>query len=146
MSTLEWVAAGALAFALVFVPACWLLWRRATVADRRLIRRITKLPLRHKFALAWAMYRDPRIPTRLRLIPPALVLYLAMPIDIVPDFLPVIGQLDDLVIVLLGVALLLRFAGRDVIEELVESQEEAVRERMARQEAIPYLDPDSGNV
>ena len=42
---------------------------------------------------------DPRVPRRAKWLAAAAVAYLASPIDLIPDFLPVIGQLDDLVIV-----------------------------------------------
>jgi uncharacterized membrane protein YkvA (DUF1232 family) len=113
------------------------MWRRVTAADRRLIKRIVRLPLRSKLGLAVSMYRDRRIPAGLRLIPPALVLYLAMPVDIVPDFIPVLGQLDDIFIVVLGVWLLFRFAGRSVIEELVTLSEEALHDRGVNERALP---------
>lgn len=66
--------------------------------------------------MAVDLARDVRIPLRVRLIPPALILYLAIPIDLIPDFIPVLGQLDDMIIVFVGVRLLLRFAPREVVE------------------------------
>ena len=50
---------------------------------------------------------------------PALALYLAMPIDLIPDFIPVVGYVDDLLLLLLVAWLLLRAVPRDVIEENV---------------------------
>lgn len=126
------VGAGVLLLAL----AVWVLWRRATGEQRRLIKRITRLRLGSKLGLAGRLATDPRIPLFVRAIPPVLVLYLAMPIDVIPDFIPVLGQLDDAVVVLVGVTLLLRFAPRGVIEEQVaalEAADEAARlARVAR--------------
>jgi uncharacterized membrane protein YkvA (DUF1232 family) len=45
------------------------------------------------------LMRDPRVPRRRKLLVAALLPYLAMPIDLVPDFIPVAGQLDDAVLV-----------------------------------------------
>jgi Protein of unknown function (DUF1232) len=42
-----------------------------------------------------ALTRDKRVPLRLRVLPPAFVLYLASPLDVIPDFIPVIGLIDD---------------------------------------------------
>ena len=123
MSAIGWIVIGVLAGTAVLSLGLWVLWRKATEADRRLLKRISRLPIRAKLALAWRLYRDHRIPTGLRLLPPALVLYLAMPIDIVPDFLPVIGQLDDALILVAGIALLFRFVGRDLLVEHVEDLE-----------------------
>jgi uncharacterized membrane protein YkvA (DUF1232 family) len=60
---------------------------------------------------------DPRVPRRHKV---ALVLvggYLAMPIDLVPDFIPVAGQLDDALLVALALRSLVRAAGSEVIAE-----------------------------
>ena len=68
-------------------------------------------------ALAAAMARDECIPLIVRAIPPALVLYLALPLDIVPDFIPVLGQLDDVAVAVIAAGILLRFTPRSVFEE-----------------------------
>jgi len=52
--------------------------------------------------------RDPRTPWALRLLALAVAAYALSPIDLVPDFIPVLGYLDDLLIVPLGLALVLR--------------------------------------
>jgi uncharacterized membrane protein YkvA (DUF1232 family) len=61
--------------------------------------------------------RDERVPRRHRLALVALVGYLAMPFDLVPDFVPVAGQLDDAIVVALVLRSLLRAAGPDVVRE-----------------------------
>jgi uncharacterized membrane protein YkvA (DUF1232 family) len=40
-----------------------------------------------------------------------------MPLDVIPDFIPILGQLDDVFIVLIGLGLLLRFTPRGILEE-----------------------------
>ncbi len=53
--------------------------------------------------LAWKLFRDPRISkTTKYLIPGAVLAYLLLPIDILPDFIPVLGQLDDLAVIALA--------------------------------------------
>ena len=79
--------------------------------------------------LPLALAREPRIPLAVRAIPPALILYLATPIDVIPDFIPVIGHLDDLFIVVIGIGLLLRFTPRYVLEEHIARLESAERNR-----------------
>jgi uncharacterized membrane protein YkvA (DUF1232 family) len=95
----------------------WLILRRADDKTRDLFGRIARLPLKQKFRLMFRLARDPRIPLPVRAIPPAVVLYLAVPIDLIPDFIPVLGHLDDLLIMLVGVGLLLRFVPRCVLED-----------------------------
>ncbi|HEY4685261.1 MAG TPA: DUF1232 domain-containing protein [Dehalococcoidia bacterium] len=104
--------------------AAWLAWRSADEGSRRLVKRVARLRWRAKLRLALALARDRRIPLVLRALPPALILYLAMPLDVVPDFIPVLGQLDDLLIVGAGVALLLRLTPREVLEEHVRALED----------------------
>ncbi|MFK2905995.1 DUF1232 domain-containing protein [Dyella ginsengisoli] len=59
--------------------------------------------------------RDPRLSTPLRLLALAVAAYALSPIDLIPDFIPVLGYLDDLLIVPLGLALILRLAPRALV-------------------------------
>jgi uncharacterized membrane protein YkvA (DUF1232 family) len=58
---------------------------------------------------------DPRVPRRVRLVLGALLLYLLSPIDLVPDFIPVAGQLDDAILLALVLRWLLRSAGPELL-------------------------------
>ena len=69
------------------------------------------------FVLVQRLARDPRVPRRRRWLLGALVAYLAMPVDLVPDFIPVAGQVDDALIVLWVLRGVLRSAGPAVVEE-----------------------------
>jgi len=60
---------------------------------------------------------DDRVPRRSKLLLGALIGYLAMPIDLVPDFIPVVGQLDDAIIVALVLRTVLRAGGPDLLRE-----------------------------
>jgi uncharacterized membrane protein YkvA (DUF1232 family) len=123
VETVLFVGLGVLAALALLAAGAWLLWRRATDAQRRLIKRIARLRFGSKLRLAGRLAADPRIPLAMRALPPLLVLYLAMPLDLIPDFIPLLGQLDDVIIVLVGVTLLLRFAPRAVIEQQVAALE-----------------------
>ena len=68
-------------------------------------------------ALFRALLRDPRVPTGRKVMLAGLVAYLAMPIDIVPDFIPVAGQLDDAIVVALVLRSMLRSAGPALLRE-----------------------------
>ena len=61
---------------------------------------------------------DPRVPRRAKAALWLVVPYLAMPFDLIPDFVPVLGQLDDALVVAAAVGYVVRAAGRDVVEEL----------------------------
>jgi uncharacterized membrane protein YkvA (DUF1232 family) len=102
----------------------WLVWRTVGPDDRVALSRIEKLPVRRKLALAAALTSDQRIPKRVRAIPPLLILYLASPLDLIPDFIPVIGLLDDVAVGIVGIGLLLKFTPRDVLNELIARLEQ----------------------
>ena len=67
-------------------------------------------------ALGYAL-RDPRSPWYARLLILAVVAYAVSPIDLIPDFIPVLGYLDDLVVVPLGVSLAIKCLPRPVIAD-----------------------------
>ena len=61
--------------------------------------------------------RDPRTPLPAKLFTALVVAYALSPIDLIPDFIPVIGYLDDLILVPLGIAIALRMIPADVLAE-----------------------------
>jgi uncharacterized membrane protein YkvA (DUF1232 family) len=63
------------------------------------------------------MLGDSRMPRRYRAIVVALLGYLALPFDVVPDFIPVAGQLDDAVLVIIAVRVLLHGSGPHLLAE-----------------------------
>jgi uncharacterized membrane protein YkvA (DUF1232 family) len=60
---------------------------------------------------------DPRVPRRRKLPLVLLIAYLALPIDLVPDFIPVAGQLDDAILVALVLRMVLRSGGEALLRE-----------------------------
>jgi len=68
--------------------------------------------------LVTRLAREPRVPRRRKLLLVALVGYLALPFDLVPDFIPVAGQLDDAIIVALVLRSFVRSGGEQMISEL----------------------------
>ena len=67
--------------------------------------------------LVWALMRDPRVPGYLKLLPGFFLVYLLVPFDLVPGFIPVLGQLDDIALLLLLVPLFIRLAPDELVEE-----------------------------
>ena len=64
---------------------------------------------------ARTLRKDPRVPRRARVAVVIALLWVLSPIDLIPEFLPVIGPLDDVI----AVALLLRYAGRSVPRQVL---------------------------
>jgi uncharacterized membrane protein YkvA (DUF1232 family) len=60
---------------------------------------------------------DPRVPLRHKLLLGALVGYLALPFDLVPDFIPIAGHLDDVLVVALTLRAVLKGTGRELLRE-----------------------------
>ena len=70
---------------------------------------------------------DPRVPRRAKVAVALLIPYLALPFDLVPDFIPVAGQLDDAILVAATIAYVARRSGRDVIEDLWPGSQRGLR-------------------
>jgi uncharacterized membrane protein YkvA (DUF1232 family) len=70
----------------------------------------------HTLTLYYA-YRDPRMPWYARAWVAVVVAYALSPIDLIPDFIPLLGYLDDLVLIPLGVALAIRLIPPEVMAE-----------------------------
>jgi uncharacterized membrane protein YkvA (DUF1232 family) len=68
--------------------------------------------------LVTRLARDPRVPRRRKLLLLGLAGYLALPFDLVPDFIPVAGQLDDAIMVALVLRHVCRAGGEPLIREL----------------------------
>lgn len=74
--------------------------------------------LEHDVAALWLAARDPRVPWFAKALAGAVAAYALSPIDLIPDFLPIIGYLDDLLIVPAGIWLAVRLIPPDLLAEL----------------------------
>lgn len=81
----------------------------------RMARLIVKLPTYAR--LVWGMVRDPRTPIGLKGMLVAALAYVVMPVDLIPDVIPIIGQADDLTVLLLVLDLFIQNAPREVRAE-----------------------------
>jgi len=73
-------------------------------------------------------YKDPRVPWYARLFAALVVGYAFSPIDLIPDPIPILGYLDDLVLVPLGAMLAIKMIPPDVLAESREKAQEVMRE------------------
>ena len=76
--------------------------------------------------LVTRLARDPRVPRRRKLLLLGLAGYLALPFDLVPDFIPVAGQFDDAVVVALVLRHFVRAGGEPLIRELWPGPEQSL--------------------
>ena len=61
--------------------------------------------------------RDPRVPRRAKIVVALVVAYALSPIDLIPDFIPVLGYLDDLLILPLGIMIALKMIPAEVMRD-----------------------------
>ena len=74
--------------------------------------------LKRDVVALWLAARDRRVPWYAKAVAGGIAAYALSPIDLIPDFIPVLGYLDDLVIVPLGILLAVRLVPPDVMAEL----------------------------
>src|SRR5262249_12693962 len=72
----------------------------------------------------WLAARDPRVPWYAKATAGAVAAYALSPIDLIPDFIPIIGYLDDLIIVPLGILLAVKLVPAELMQEF---RDEATR-------------------
>ena len=101
---------------LIVVWACFVLWLVAV--GRRDDARALATFIPDCIVLVTRLARDPRVPRRRKLLLLGLAGYLALPFDLVPDFIPVAGQLDDAIIVALVLRHFVRAGGEPLIRQL----------------------------
>lgn len=87
-------------------------------------RRFLALPTSGRIRAGRALLRDRAIGRAPRIVLVVLVAYLVSPLDLVPDFIPVLGQADDIAVIIATVALLILLIPRDRFEAALREAEE----------------------
>ena len=85
---------------------------------------------RHLKAETFALYlaaRDPRTPWHAKLLTAGIVAYAFSPIDLIPDFVPVLGYLDDLILIPIGIALAIKLVPHQVLSECRARAQESIQ-------------------
>ena len=85
--------------------------------------------IRRDVVAVWLAARDPRVPWYAKIVALGVAAYALSPIDLIPDFIPVLGYLDDLILVPLGILLVIRLIPAGLMAEF--------RAEAARREARP---------
>ncbi len=76
------------------------------------------LELFNSFRVAWKLLWDGRVPLTTKLIPVLVGLYILSPIDLIPDPIPILGQMDDLAILLIGVRIFIALSPKDIVDRI----------------------------
>jgi len=97
--------------------------------DKKSWRRRAKELKSEVYALYLAC-RDPRTPWYAKALATIILGYALSPIDLIPDFIPLLGYLDDLIIVPAGIALLIKMIPGEILEECRERARKAPREKL----------------
>jgi uncharacterized membrane protein YkvA (DUF1232 family) len=108
------IAAGLLLLWLALLAALW--WAQRRNRDKASLREALRL-LPDVVRLLRRLGRDPALPRGVRLRLLLLLGYLVMPLDLVPDFIPVLGYADDAIMVAIALRSVIRHAGSQAIEE-----------------------------
>ena len=101
---------------LVMCPPLYLIAKKAS--EREPYKSFMQLRTRSKVTFFRLLLTDRRVPLPVKALPVLLVPYLLSPIDIIPDFIPVLGYMDDVGIVLGTFALAIKLTPRELIDDL----------------------------
>ena len=88
--------------------------------------RLKAKELKQETYALYLAFRDPRVPWYARLLVAAVVAYAFSPIDLIPDFIPVLGYVDDLLLVPVGIALALKMVPEAVMDECRHKAQEVM--------------------
>lgn len=97
----------------------------------KLVRAANKARLATYLIALWKLFKHPQTPRAAKITAVLVLAYVLSPIDLIPDFIPVLGQLDDLIIVPLGIALVSRLTPKPLWESLLR-EAEASRDKLPR--------------
>jgi uncharacterized membrane protein YkvA (DUF1232 family) len=88
--------------------------------------------LKQDVVALWLAARDPRVPWLAKALAAGVAAYALSPIDLIPDFIPVLGYLDDLILVPLGIVLAVRLIPPPVMADLREQAETLLQRPISR--------------
>ena len=113
-----WLAPVVVAAAVLLALLAWLAGRaRRDPIVHHAVEALEDMSWRDRGRVALAIARDPRVPLYVRVLPILLAGYLVLPIDIIPDFIPVLGQLDDILVAGVTLWLIVRALPPEVIAD-----------------------------
>ncbi|HEV2010529.1 MAG TPA: DUF1232 domain-containing protein [Candidatus Limnocylindria bacterium] len=107
----------ALAIVAILVAVWLLLVLGLVIGGRRALAREIAALVPNLTRLFAGLLRDPRVPLRAKFVLGATALYLAMPIDLVPDFIPIVGSLDDAIVAAFALRYVIGATSPEIVAE-----------------------------
>lgn len=100
--------------------------KRYNIGIRIIMKRAKKM--KKEIGALYFAYKRPDVPFYAKLISILVVCYALSPIDLIPDFIPVLGYLDDLIILPLGIAFAIKLIPSDIMNECRQQSENIFKE------------------
>ena len=97
----------------------------------KLVSAANKAALFRYLTALWLLLKDARTPLAAKVVAGIVVAYALSPIDLIPDFIPILGQLDDLILIPLGVTLAVKLVPPDLWAEM-QQRAEAYRGKLPK--------------
>ncbi|QHE51608.1 YkvA family protein [Pontibacillus sp. HMF3514] len=95
--------------------------------------------LKQQIYVLYLAYKDQRVPWHAKLFAATVVAYAFSPVDLIPDFIPILGYIDDIIIVPLGIMLAFKLIPREVIVECEEKVDEMMTNSKPRNWVVGSL-------
>ena len=114
------------------MPKRWLIDEENMNKLTRFFRLANTARLRTMLIALWKLFKHPQTPRSAKFLAIAVLAYAVSPIDLIPDFIPVLGLLDDLILLPLGVALVVRLTPKPLWQA-------CLREAEASKDKLPRL-------
>ena len=114
------------------MPRRWLIDEENMNKLTRFFRLANTARLRTMLIALWKLFKHPQTPRAPKVLAIAVLAYAVSPIDLIPDFIPVLGLLDDLILLPLGVALVVRLTPKPLWQA-------CLREAEASKDKLPRL-------
>jgi uncharacterized membrane protein YkvA (DUF1232 family) len=92
------------------------------------ILKIKAKQLKKELKVLYIAYKKPEVPWYAKALSAIVIGYALSPIDLIPDFIPVLGYLDDLLLIPLGIFLVIKLIPKEILEECRAEAENAFRE------------------
>lgn len=95
--------------------------------------------IRRDAVALWFAARDPRTPRPAKILAALVAAYALSPIDLIPDFIPIIGYLDDLVLVPIGIVVVVRMIPPPLMAEFRTTAGQVIQRPVSRTAAVVFV-------